>query len=175
MLGLGAVTGLLVGLTGTGGSQGRTSAFTTETSSTTGSATGGFEQTTSTETSTTTEDGSTVPNLPPGEGGEALATVYRHWRDIQEGDYGAAWETETQQLAGEKSTWVRGQLEDEIESVSYRFALVGPAAGHWVVQIVHLETIDRRYGCRQWTGSYGVSKEGNEWKISEASLESHPC
>jgi hypothetical protein len=134
---------------------------------------------TATETSTTEtaeEETSTTSSAgPSGEAGAALAVVNEHWQDIAEGRYEAAWEKETESVAGGEENWVRGQEEAGIEKVSYDFALASFSGQHATVRIVKLQTVDRRYGCRNWTGTYGVSKENGQWLISEAHLESHPC
>jgi pyruvate/2-oxoglutarate dehydrogenase complex dihydrolipoamide acyltransferase (E2) component len=143
-------------------------------SETTSTETATTESTPSTSTSTETTTTQSTPT-PAASENPAVEAVTEHWKKIENHEYGAAWADETSSIGGEESKWVQGQEEVTIESLHYHFRAGEFSGNHATVNIGELKTIDKKYGCRTWTGTYGMVREGGRWLISSAGIEPHPC
>jgi hypothetical protein len=49
------------------------------------------------------------------------------------------------------------------------------SAGSARVRVVRLVTIDQRFGCRTWHGSYQVVRRGGRWLAARADIKPRPC
>lgn len=128
--------------------------------------------TSSTSTSTSSRT-STAPSppVPP-----ALAAVSSYWEAIARHDFAAAYailapgavpQTEGQWASAEQSTGV--------ESVRFKGEVGDASDNHATITVVSLVTVDRRFGCRSWSGTYELSSEHGRWLIARADITPRPC
>ncbi len=135
---------------------------------------------TTTETVTQTEPtpSTTAPSTSPAGASEAetpVAALDGYWSDIENKEYSGAWAHETSHTGGEEAHWVHEEEGNGVSRVKYEFAQGSISGDEATVNVVHLVTHDQTYGCRYWTGSYGMLNEGGKWLISSANIEPHSC
>jgi serine/threonine protein kinase len=105
----------------------------------------------------------------------AVGVVENYWNEIKEGNYPAAWADETASEQGGESSFVHTEEEAGIESVLDQFSPGQISGGAGTVNVVELRTVDKKFGCRTWSGDYEVEKDGGRWLISKANIEHSRC
>jgi hypothetical protein len=110
-------------------------------------------------------------------GSSPLNTLERYWGDIREHEFGAAYEYLAPGIAAglSKSQFIQSEEKAGIQTAQFEgeVAHEEPAAAE--VQVTSLVTHDGEFGCREWTGVYGLTREHDKWSIVRASILPHPC
>lgn len=108
------------------------------------------------------------------------SVIERHWKSIEEDRLSDAYADFSKSFranpaVGSKSKWIAGQRDDPLQSVSVsvRAAKVGPRSAK--VEVVKLRTESEKSGCKQWSGTYEMVREGARWVIDAAPLKSTSC
>jgi hypothetical protein len=120
----------------------------------------------------TTPDASTTR-----EAEEVVSTLDRHFGEIEEGNYGAAWQdftpAEAEHLEGEH-TWVDGQRAVAPQHFALNVQPELTSQGTARASIVEFKT-ESTTACQEWSGSWSMAHEGQTWKIARANLSSTAC
>ncbi|MGH2879941.1 MAG: hypothetical protein ACRDK4_10100 [Solirubrobacteraceae bacterium] len=101
-------------------------------------------------------------------------TIQRHFSLIQEHQFSAAYAMLAPSLQSGESAWVQSHREDGIYQVSVAVDAKLNSADAATATIVKMQTLDG-HGCKSWTGSWGLSKIGGQWRISESNLSFTSC
>jgi hypothetical protein len=118
-----------------------------------------------------------TPATPPSTpADDALAAINNHWRDIQNGDYPAAFQLLLPSADGNstESSWVDSHNQDDITSVDYQFTVAWVTGDRARVNIDTLTTQDAK-GCHTFSGHYLMSRQGGSWLIAQVSLTPGAC
>jgi len=103
--------------------------------------------------------------------------VQRHWRLIEAGRYGAAFDNFAPELqrAQSRARWIAGQRRDGLYAaeVDVAPAILSPATA--TARVIRLRTNAARTGCHTWSGTYELRKIAGAWRISKADLTSRKC
>lgn len=106
---------------------------------------------------------------------QAIAdTIQRHFSLIQEHQFSAAYAMLAPSLQSGESAWVQSHREDGIYQVSVAVDTKLNSSDSATATIVKMQTLDG-HGCKRWTGSWGLSKIGGQWRISESNLSFTSC
>lgn len=133
--------------------------------------------TTSTRPITTTSANATaVPNPPAQTPQTALAAVSTYWAAIGRHDFAAAYAVLAPGAVPQtEPEWAFAEQSTGVESVRFR-GEAGDASGNdATIMVLSLVTVDVRFGCRSWTGSYEVSSHAGRWLIARADITPRPC
>jgi serine/threonine-protein kinase len=126
-----------------------------------------------------TETQSPEPTPAPATAQERAveAAVRRHWRLIEAGNYGAAFDRFAPELqrAQSRARWIAGQKRDGlyVAQVDVEPAILSPTTA--TARVVRLRTNASRSGCHTWSGTYELRKIEGAWRISKAALTSRKC
>ena len=105
------------------------------------------------------------------------AAVQRHWRLIEAGRYGAAFDRFAPELqrAQSRARWIAGQRRDGLYAaeVDVAPAILSPTTA--TARVVRLRTNAARTGCHNWSGTYELRRIAGAWRISKAALTSRKC
>ena len=105
-----------------------------------------------------------------------LQTVEHYWRDINAGKYGAAFRyLKPGSIPQGQAQFVSDEQQAGIEKVDFSGQLSARTAASATVAVTSLTTRDAQFGCRDWTGSYQLSKDGAHWLIDRASIAPSQC
>lgn len=105
-----------------------------------------------------------------------LQTVERYWRDIEAGKYGAAFRyLAPGSVPQGQAQFVSDEQQAGIENVDFSGQLSARTGSSASVAVTSLTTTDAQFGCRNWTGSYELSKHGARWLIVRASIVPSQC
>lgn len=124
------------------------------------------------------EPKATTPEASPHRAAEEVVnTLNRHFEEIEEGDYAAAWQdftpAEAQRLEGEQ-TWVEGQKAVAPQHFVLNVQPEVTSQGSVRASIVEFKT-ESSNGCQEWSGSWSMAHEGQAWKIAFATLSPTGC
>ncbi|HVW17051.1 MAG TPA: S1C family serine protease [Solirubrobacteraceae bacterium] len=115
---------------------------------------------------------SAAATRPASEG--PLSSVNAYWSDIADGDYAAAW-THLVPTITSQAEFIRGEQQAQISDVEFDGTLAGISGSYATVDVVLLVTRDAQYGCRRWSGSYAMVKQGGRWLIEHARITPTAC
>jgi hypothetical protein len=134
------------------------------------------EPTTTTTTSTSSAASSSSSSSSGGASTVSgpLAAVDDYWNDISDGEFADAWSYLAPGVSTE-SAFVTGEEEVGITSAVFEGYLVSSSATSATVGVSSLQTIDHKYGCRTWSGTYQMVFEENEWLIARADITPSAC
>lgn len=105
-----------------------------------------------------------------------LQTVQRYWRDIGDGKYGPAFRyLASGSVPQSQSQFVSDEQDAGIDNVDFSGQLAALAGSSATVAVTSLTTQDAQFGCRHWSGSYQLSKNGARWLIVRASIAPSQC
>jgi hypothetical protein len=105
-----------------------------------------------------------------------LGTVERYWRDIRAGQYDAAFHyLASGSVPQTQAQFVSDERHAQIASVDFTGRVAGTTGSSATVTVSSLTTSDTQFGCRTWTGTYQLTKQGSEWLIGRASISPIPC
>jgi serine/threonine protein kinase len=128
-----------------------------------------------TETPTPEPTETAVPASPDERA--VVAAVRRHWRLLEAGQFGAAFDRFAPALrrAQGRSRWIAQQRRDALYAadVDVAPAILSPTTA--TARIVRLRTNAARSGCHDWSGTYELQKISGTWRISKADLTSRKC
>ncbi len=102
------------------------------------------------------------------------SVIEQHWALISSGDFSGAFallEPGTQ----DRGQWISSH--QQTAPISATISLGTPtfnSSDSATVPIVSLHTQDST-GCNDWTGSYDMTKAGDQWTIAKANLNQHSC
>lgn len=105
-----------------------------------------------------------------------LGTVDRYWRDIGAGHYAAAFHyLGSGSVPQTQAQFVSDERQAQIARVDFNGRLAATTASSATVTVGSLTTNDAQFGCRTWTGTYQLRKDGDRWLIARASITPTPC
>jgi hypothetical protein len=112
-----------------------------------------------------------------GQAGERQAvadTVQRHFALISQHQFSAAYALLAPNLQTGESAWVASHREDGIYKVEVAVDATLGSADSATATVARMTTLDA-HGCKRWSGSWGLTKIGGQWRISEPNISSSPC
>jgi hypothetical protein len=101
-------------------------------------------------------------------------TIQRHFSLISEHNFSAAYALLAPSLQSGESSWVASHREDGIYKVNVAVDAKLASADSATATIVKMTTLDG-HGCKNWSGDWGLTKIGGQWRISESNISSTPC
>jgi hypothetical protein len=105
-----------------------------------------------------------------------LATVTGYWRAISRHDYPAAYvRLAPGALPISGPQFVAYEQSIGVQRVSFSGTAAPSAASHATVVVDRLVTLDRRYGCQAWRGTYELSRVTGAWRIARATITPTRC
>ena len=112
------------------------------------------------------------PPTPPGAARSGGPLLERHWRRPLRGRVpflasGSVPQTQAQFVSDER--------QSQIATVDFHGQLVATTNSSATVTVDSLTTNDSQFGCRTWTGTYQLTKDGNRWLIARAVITPTPC
>jgi hypothetical protein len=114
---------------------------------------------------------------PIGQSSETQAvadTIQRHFSLISEHHFSAAYALLAPNLQTGESSWVSAHREDGIYKVNVAVDAKLSSADSATATIVKMTTLDG-HGCKNWSGSWNLTKVSGQWRISEPNVSSTPC
>jgi len=102
------------------------------------------------------------------------ATIERHFSLISQHDFSAAYALLAPSLQSGESSWVAAHREDGIYKVEVAVRAAVRSADSATATVTKMTTLDG-HGCKNWSGSWGLTKIGGQWRISEANVDPTPC
>jgi hypothetical protein len=128
-------------------------------------------------TESPTPEPTETPAPPSPDERAIVASVQRHWRLLEHGKFGAAFDRFAPALARAqgRSRWIAQQRRDGLYAadVDVAPAILSPTTA--TARIVRLRTNAARSGCHDWSGTYELQKISGTWRISKADLTSRKC
>jgi len=116
-------------------------------------------------------------SYPTSAAAEIVNTLDRHFGEVEEGDYSAAWQDftpdEAEHLKGEQ-TWIEGQKAAAPQHFVLNVQPELTSATTATASIVEFKT-NSTNGCQEWQGHWSMIREGQEWKIALAELSPSGC
>jgi hypothetical protein len=101
-------------------------------------------------------------------------TIERHFSLISQHDFSAAYALLAPSLQSGESSWVAAHKEDGIYKVEVSVNATLNSPDSATAAIAKMTTLDG-HGCKNWSGSWGLTKIGHQWRISEANVTPTPC
>jgi hypothetical protein len=102
------------------------------------------------------------------------STIQRHFSLIRNHRFAAAYALLAPNLQTGESTWVASHRSDGIYSVNVAVDATVHSPDSATAAILKMTTLDA-HGCKNWSGSWGLTKIAGQWRISEANLSAGPC
>jgi hypothetical protein len=134
--------------------------------------------------SPTTGTGSVSPSESSGSNSEprasasseALVTLNRYWSDIRDHGFAAAYGYLAPGAAGKsESQFIASEEEAGVRNAQFHGNVVTSTGSSATVAVESLRTEDSQFGCRHWTGTYTLGRNGGGWLIQRAQLTPHSC
>jgi hypothetical protein len=105
-----------------------------------------------------------------------LTVVSHYWQDIGKHRFKVAYGyLAPNSIAQTQSQFVAGERGEGIKSARFAGATTSVSESVARVEIKSLVTRDSRHGCREWTGSYGMSALDGRWLIQTAEIQPQRC
>jgi hypothetical protein len=101
-------------------------------------------------------------------------TIQRHFSLISQHRFSAAYALLAPSLQTGESSWVSAHEADGIYSVNVAVNATVHSEGSATASIIKMTTLDG-HGCKRWSGSWGLTRIGGQWRISESNLSQNPC
>jgi hypothetical protein len=101
-------------------------------------------------------------------------TIERHFSLISRHDFSAAYALLAPSLQSGESSWVAAHKEDGIYKVEVSVNATLNSPDSATAAIAKMTTLDG-HGCKNWSGSWGLTKIDHQWRISEANVTPTPC
>jgi hypothetical protein len=117
-----------------------------------------------------------TPSTPaPISASQAVAnTIERHFTLIGEHRFSAAYALLAPNLQSGESTWIQSHREDGIYKVSVHVAPAITSSASATATIMNMTTLDG-HGCKRWSGGWGLTRLGGQWRISQANVSFGAC
>jgi hypothetical protein len=123
--------------------------------------------------------GSGSENESPSSGpssGDPLETLNTYWSDVRDHGFATAYSYLAPGAAGQsESEFVSGEQRAGISNAQFHGTVTSNSGSTATVTVDSLVTEDAQFGCRRWSGSYTLTKESGEWRISRAAITPHGC
>lgn len=109
--------------------------------------------------------------------GDPLETLNRYWSDIRDHAFATAYGyLASGAAAGQpESVFVSGEQRAHISNAQFHGTVTSNSGSTATVGVDSLVTEDAQFGCRSWSGTYTLSHESGEWRISRAAITPHGC
>jgi hypothetical protein len=101
-------------------------------------------------------------------------TIQHHFSLISQHDFSAAYALLAPSLQSGESSWVASHRADGIYKVDVAVDATLNSADSATATVSRMTTLDA-HGCKNWSGSWGLSRISGQWRISEAHVTATPC
>ena len=101
-------------------------------------------------------------------------TVEKHFHLIGEHKFSAAYALLAPSLKTGEESWVQSHRENGIYKVDVSVSATVNSPESATASIVNMKTFDTE-GCKNWSGSWGLTKIDGQWRISEANISAARC
>ena len=101
-------------------------------------------------------------------------TIERHFSLISQHDFSAAYALLAPSLQSGESSWVAAHKEDGIYKVEVSVNATLNSPDSATATVAKMTTLDG-HGCKNWSGSWGLTKIEHQWRINEANVTPTPC
>jgi hypothetical protein len=105
---------------------------------------------------------------------KAADTIERHFSLISQHQFSAAYALLAPSLQTGESSWVAAHGEDGIYKVDVIVDAELHSATSATATVAKMTTLDA-HGCKNWSGSWELTKIDGEWRISKANVDPVPC
>ncbi len=106
----------------------------------------------------------------------ALTAVSTYWDAIERQDFAAAYAILAPGAVPQtEAEWASTEQSTRIESVRFNGEVGDSSSTAAAITVVSLVTVDQRFGCRSWTGTYRMTRLAGHWLIARADITPHPC
>jgi hypothetical protein len=182
--------GIVLGVSGGSGGQARlvaTPVVTGASSSALGQSPGGGRATSSRRSPSVSAARSAIPRVPisvsaapratiahASQRNSVAGTIRRHFALISEHKFSAAYALLAPRLQTGESSWVASHRGNGIFKVTVVVDATVQSATSASARIVKMTTLDGE-GCKNWSGSWGLTKIAGRWRISEANVTPAGC
>ncbi len=105
-----------------------------------------------------------------------VGVVNRYWGDIAAGDYAGAYDQFAPTASvGSEAQFAADEREAGIRHIDFVGQPGGVSGSSAIVDVVYLQTVDRQFGCRTWTGDYVMTLYDDRSAIQQAELTPAAC
>jgi hypothetical protein len=101
-------------------------------------------------------------------------TIQRHFSLITQHKFSAAYALLAPSLQTGESSWIASHEGDGIYNVNVAVNATVHSESSATASIAKMTTLDG-HGCKNWSGSWGLTKIAGQWRISESNISSTPC
>lgn len=106
----------------------------------------------------------------------AVQTLNAYWSDIRDHGFSTAFEYLAPGAAGHtEAEFIASEQEAGIKNAQFHGTTTSESGSSATVRVDSLTTEDAKYGCRRWSGTYTLGREGGAWRIQKATLVPRPC
>ncbi len=109
-----------------------------------------------------------------GQQQEVENTIQREFSLITEHKFSAAYALLAPSQQTGESSWVNAHRGEGIYNVSVATNATVNSPESATASIVKMQTLDGE-GCKNWTGSWNLTKTAGQWRIDEANINAEPC
>jgi hypothetical protein len=109
-----------------------------------------------------------------GEQDAVEATIERHFALISQHQFSAAYALLAPSLQSGESSWIQSHRDENIYKVDVSVGATLHSSDDATATIHSMTTLDSD-GCKRWSGSWGLTKIGGSWRISEANITPQSC
>jgi hypothetical protein len=109
-----------------------------------------------------------------GQQQEVKNTIQREFSLITEHKFSAAYALLAPSLQTGESGWVNAHRGEGIYNVSVATSATINSPDSATASITKMRTLDGE-GCKNWTGSWNLTKIDGQWRINEANINAAPC
>jgi hypothetical protein len=131
------------------------------------------------ENASSASTGSGSESESPSSGttsGDPLETLNRYWSDVRDHGFATAYSYLAPGAAGQsESQFVSGEQRAHISNTQFHGTVTSNSGSTATVTVDSLITEDAQFGCRSWSGTYTLTQESGEWRISRAAITPHGC
>ena len=110
-----------------------------------------------------------------GEQESALGPVISYWAAINAHAFARAWGYVVPGTIGSRQGFVDSETATGVESASFTGVVSSSTTSTATVRVIRLVTVDHRFGCRDWSGSYAVILRSRRWLIARANITPRRC
>lgn len=105
-----------------------------------------------------------------------LQAVENYWKAINAHEYARAYDYLASGAINMTSEqFVAQERGYGVQSASFSGRVTSRNTASASVAVVRLVTRDRSFGCRDWSGSYALGRQSNQWRITRADVTARAC
>ncbi|MGA2012473.1 MAG: hypothetical protein ABSH51_18365 [Solirubrobacteraceae bacterium] len=104
-----------------------------------------------------------------------LTVVDSYWFAIDAHDFARAYGYVLPGLIGSEGAFANSEAQEGIESVAFSGRVSRLSGATATVGVTSLVTHDHEFGCRTWSGTYGMVRRAAGWLIASADITPAPC